>query len=128
MDLLDLLFTNWEGLVGGVVVRGCHGNSNHKMIEFSIIGEVRSGVRRTATLDIQRADFGLLKSLLNRVPSELVLKSRGVQEGQEGSLKGAGAGRTHVPKDKPVREKTSLAKQRALAGSQGKKESFPPLE
>jgi len=28
---LDLLFANREGLVGGVVVGGCHGRSDHEM-------------------------------------------------------------------------------------------------
>lgn len=32
--MLDLLFVNREGLVGYVVVRGCHEHSDHKMIEF----------------------------------------------------------------------------------------------
>jgi len=33
---LDLLFTNREGLVGDMVVRGCLGLSDHEMIEFSV--------------------------------------------------------------------------------------------
>ncbi|KAK4821662.1 LOW QUALITY PROTEIN: hypothetical protein QYF61_027130 [Mycteria americana] len=49
------------------------------MIE--ILGEVRSGIIRTATLDFQRADFGLFRRLVDRVPWEAVLKGKGVQEG-----------------------------------------------
>ncbi|KAK4826886.1 hypothetical protein QYF61_012074 [Mycteria americana] len=71
---LDLLFVNREGLVGDVMVGGCLGQSDHEMIEFSILGEVRRGVSRTATLDFQRADFGLLRRLVDRVPWEAVLK------------------------------------------------------
>ncbi|GAB0202630.1 hypothetical protein GRJ2_002728600 [Grus japonensis] len=78
---LDLLFTNREGLVGDVVVGGCLGLSNHEMIEFSIHGEVRRGISRTATMDFWRADFGLLRTLVERVPWETVLKGKGVQEG-----------------------------------------------
>ncbi|KAK4830740.1 hypothetical protein QYF61_013190 [Mycteria americana] len=37
-------------------------------------------VKRTATLDFQRADFGLFRSLVDRVPWEAVLKGKGVQE------------------------------------------------
>jgi len=33
-----------------------------------------------------------------------------------------------VPKDEPVRKKTSLDEQRALAGTQEKEESLSPLE
>ncbi|PKU42862.1 hypothetical protein llap_6836 [Limosa lapponica baueri] len=39
---LDLLFTNREGLVGDVVVRGSLGLSDHEMVKFSIIREVPS--------------------------------------------------------------------------------------
>lgn len=39
--LLDLLFTNTEGLVGNVGVRSCLGQRDHK-IAFSIPGEVMS--------------------------------------------------------------------------------------
>ena len=79
--LLDLLFANRERLVGDVTVVGRLGHSDHKMIEFLIIGEVRRGVSRTATLDLQRADFGLFRRLIGRVPWEAVPKGEGVQEG-----------------------------------------------
>jgi len=36
---LDLLFTNKEGLVGDVVLRGHLGLSDHEMTEFSVCGE-----------------------------------------------------------------------------------------
>ncbi|KAK4825507.1 hypothetical protein QYF61_000020 [Mycteria americana] len=39
------------------------------------------GVSRTATLDFWRADFGLFRGLVDRVPWEAVLKGKGVQEG-----------------------------------------------
>ncbi|KAK4830361.1 hypothetical protein QYF61_010138 [Mycteria americana] len=44
-------------------------------------GEVARGVSRTATLDFRRADFGLLRRLVERVPWEAALKGKGVQEG-----------------------------------------------
>ncbi|KAF1425232.1 hypothetical protein FQV24_0000448, partial [Spheniscus mendiculus] len=74
---LDLL----EGLVGDVMIGGRLGHSDHEMIEFSILREVRRGVSRTAPLDFRRADFGLLRGLIDRVPWEAVLKGKGVQEG-----------------------------------------------
>ena len=43
---LDLLFTNREGLVGDVVVRGCLGISDHEMREFLVCGEVKRGASR----------------------------------------------------------------------------------
>jgi len=44
--LLDLLFTNREGLVGGVVVRGHLELINHEMTEFSVHCEVKRGVEQ----------------------------------------------------------------------------------
>ena len=62
--LLDLLFTNREGLVGGVMVGGCLGLSDREMIEFSIWGEARKGVSKTTAMDFRRANFGLFEALV----------------------------------------------------------------
>ncbi|KAK4810178.1 hypothetical protein QYF61_010951 [Mycteria americana] len=78
---LDLLFTNREGLVSHVTVGGCLGQSDHEMIEFLIRGEAARGVSKTATLDFWRADFGLFRRPVERVPWEAALKGKGVQEG-----------------------------------------------
>ena len=40
---LDLMFTNRERLVGDVELRSCLGQSDHRMAEFSILGEVTRG-------------------------------------------------------------------------------------
>ena len=40
-----------EGLVGDVEGGRCLGKSDHKMVEFSILGEVRMEASKTATLD-----------------------------------------------------------------------------
>ena len=78
---LDLLFTNREGLVGDVEVGGCLGQSDHDMVEFSILGGVRTGNSKTTTLDFWRADFELFRRLVGGVPWGSVLESKGVQEG-----------------------------------------------
>ena len=65
---LDFFLVNREGLVGDGKAGGCLGHSNHELIEFLILGKVRRGVSRTATLGFQRANFGLLKRLVGRVP------------------------------------------------------------
>ncbi|KAK4824656.1 hypothetical protein QYF61_017029 [Mycteria americana] len=78
---LDLLFTNREGLVSHVMVGGRLGQSDHEMIEFLIRGETARGVSKTATLDFRRADFGLFRRLVERVPWEAALMGKGVQEG-----------------------------------------------
>ncbi|KAK4819525.1 hypothetical protein QYF61_006018, partial [Mycteria americana] len=51
------------------------------MTEFLIHGEAARGVSKTATLDFRRADFGLCRRLVERVPWEAALKGKGVQEG-----------------------------------------------
>ena len=66
--LLDLLFMNREGLVGGVMVGGRLGLRDHEMIEFSILGEAKKVVSKTTTMDFRRANFGLFKALVERVP------------------------------------------------------------
>ena len=78
--LLDLLFTNSEGLVGDVKAGGCLGQSDHETVEFSILGDVRRVTSKTAVLNFQRADFDLLGTLVAGVPWELLLKGKGVQE------------------------------------------------
>ena len=66
--LLDLLFTNREGLVGDVEVGGCLGQCDHDVVEFLILAGVRRGNSKTATLDFLRADFELFRRLVGRVP------------------------------------------------------------
>ena len=67
--------------MGDVVARGCLGLSNHEMIEFWILGEVGRGVSKTTIMDFWRADFGLFRTLVERVPWETVLNGKGVREG-----------------------------------------------
>ena len=78
--LLDLLFTNSEGLVGDVKAGDCLGQSDHKILEFSVLGDVRSVTSKTALLNFQRADFDLFRPLVAGVPWESRLKGKGVQE------------------------------------------------
>ena len=61
--ILDLLFVNREGL-GDTKVGGHLGQRDHEMIDFSILVEPWRGVSRTATTDFQRADFGLLQTMI----------------------------------------------------------------
>ena len=59
-----------------MVVGNCLGQSDHEMVEFSILGEARKGTSKTAVLDFHRADFELFRTLVGRVPWEVVLKGR----------------------------------------------------
>ncbi|PKU39622.1 adaptin ear-binding coat-associated protein 1 [Limosa lapponica baueri] len=66
--LLDLLLVNRDELVGEVKVGGRLGHSDHETIGFSILGETRRGITKTATLDFLRANFDLFRRLLDKIP------------------------------------------------------------
>ena len=51
-----------------MVVRGHLRLSDHDMIEFSILGEVRRRVSRTTAMDFRRSDYGLFRTLAGRLP------------------------------------------------------------
>ena len=53
--------------MGDVEVGGCLGQSDHDIVEFSILAGVRRGNSKTATLDFQRADFELFRRLVGRL-------------------------------------------------------------
>ena len=81
-------------------------------------------------MHFQRADFGLFRTL-----SESQGESPEGQRGparldilQGGSLKGTGAGCSHVPQDEPKGKAIGLAKQGALTGTQGENEGLPLME
>lgn len=49
-------------------VGDCLGQSNHEIVEFSILGDVRRVTSKTAILNFQRADFDLFRTLVAGVP------------------------------------------------------------
>ncbi|GAB0179239.1 hypothetical protein GRJ2_000389200 [Grus japonensis] len=78
--MLDLIFTNKEGLVGDVKLKGSLGCSDHKMVEFTILRAARRAHSKLTTLDFRRADFGLFRDLLGRVPWDKALEGREAQD------------------------------------------------
>ena len=78
--LLDLLLANREGLVGDGKVGDCLGQSDHGIVEFSVLGDVRRVTSKSALLSLQRADFDLFRMLVAGVPWEWLLPGKGVQE------------------------------------------------
>ena len=57
----------------------CLGQSDHEIVEFSILGDVRRVTSKTAILNFKRADFDPFRTLVARVPWELLFKGEGVQ-------------------------------------------------
>ncbi|GAB0209359.1 hypothetical protein GRJ2_003401600 [Grus japonensis] len=78
--VLDLVVTNKEGLVGDVKLKGSLGCSDHKMVEFKILRAARRAHSKLTTLDFRRADFGLFRDLLGRIPWDKALDGRGAQD------------------------------------------------
>jgi len=59
------------------------GHSDQEILDFTVLVEPQRGVSRTATLDLQRADFSFFRSMVKRVPWEVFLEGMGAQEGWE---------------------------------------------
>ncbi|GAB0202682.1 mitochondrial enolase superfamily member 1 [Grus japonensis] len=78
--MLDLILTNKEGLVGDVKLKGSLGCSDHEMVEFKILRAARRALSKLTTLDFRRADFGLFRDLLARIPWDKALEGRGAQD------------------------------------------------
>ncbi|GAB0208014.1 hypothetical protein GRJ2_003267100 [Grus japonensis] len=78
--MLDLVLTNKEGLVGDVKLKGSLGCSDHEMVEFRILRAARRALSKLPTLDFRRADFGLFRDLLGRVPWDKAPEGRGAQD------------------------------------------------
>lgn len=78
--LLHLILMTKEELVGEVKVRDSFGSSDHELIEFRILRGGNRAKSSIPTLDFKRANFGLSKDLLKRIPWGMVLEWRGVQE------------------------------------------------
>ncbi|GAB0175756.1 hypothetical protein GRJ2_000040800 [Grus japonensis] len=78
--MLDLVLTNKEGLVGDIKLKGSLGCSDLEMVEFKILRAARRAHSKLTTLDFRRADFGLFRDLLGRIPWDKVLEGRGAQD------------------------------------------------
>ncbi|GAB0190424.1 hypothetical protein GRJ2_001507700 [Grus japonensis] len=97
--MLDLIFTNKEGLVGDIKLKGSLGYSDHEMVEFRILRAARRACSKLTTLefrilraarracsklttlDFRRADFCLFRDLLGRIPWDKALEGTGAQDG-----------------------------------------------
>ncbi|GAB0187084.1 alpha-actinin-2 [Grus japonensis] len=78
--MLDLVLINKEGLVGNAKLKGSLVCSDHEMVQFGILRAARRAHSKLITLDSRRADFGLFRDLLGRVPWDKALEGGGAQE------------------------------------------------
>ncbi|PKU44220.1 glycerol kinase [Limosa lapponica baueri] len=79
-DLLDLILTKKQGLIGDMKIKSSLGCSGHEMVEFRILRAGRRVKFKLTTLDYRIAGFGLFKDLLGRVKWDQVLEGRRAQE------------------------------------------------
>lgn len=56
------------------------GCSDHHIVEFKILMTVKRSRSKPTALDLRRADFGLFKDLISRVPGDRALEGRVAQE------------------------------------------------
>jgi len=78
--MLDLVLINKEGLMGNVKVKGSRGCNDHEMVELKILRAARRVHSKLTTLEFRRADFGLCRDLLGKVPWDEALEGRGARE------------------------------------------------
>ncbi|GAB0205636.1 hypothetical protein GRJ2_003029200 [Grus japonensis] len=78
--MLGLILTNKEDLVGDVKLKGSLGCSDHEMVEFRILRAARRALSKLTALDFSRADFGLFRDVLGRIPWDKALEGRGAQD------------------------------------------------
>ncbi|RMC09738.1 hypothetical protein DUI87_13525 [Hirundo rustica rustica] len=55
-----------EGLVSEMEIHDCLGHNDHEAIKFKICVDRRKSASKTATLDMRRADFRLLRELVSK--------------------------------------------------------------
>uniref|UniRef100_K7F1Q8 Reverse transcriptase domain-containing protein n=1 Tax=Pelodiscus sinensis TaxID=13735 RepID=K7F1Q8_PELSI len=77
---LDLLLTNREELIGDVEVGDNLGSSDHEMVDFRILTKGRKESSKIHTLDFKKADFDSLRDLMERIPWDVNMKGKGVQD------------------------------------------------
>ncbi|GAB0177051.1 mitochondrial enolase superfamily member 1 [Grus japonensis] len=78
--MLDLVLINKEALVGNMKLKGSLGCSDHDIVEFKILRAAGRAHSKLTTLDLRRADFGLFRDLLGRIPWDKTLEGRGAQD------------------------------------------------
>ena len=61
-------------------LKGSLGCGDHELLEFKILRAVRRAHSKLTALDFRRADFGLIRNLLGRVPRHEVLEGKAAQE------------------------------------------------
>uniref|UniRef100_K7EXH4 Endonuclease/exonuclease/phosphatase domain-containing protein n=1 Tax=Pelodiscus sinensis TaxID=13735 RepID=K7EXH4_PELSI len=78
--VLDLILTNREELVENLKVEGGLGESDHEIIEFTILRKGRRENSKIEIMDFRKADFAKLRELIGKVPGESRLRGKTTEE------------------------------------------------
>ena len=78
--ILDLMVTNATELTGDVKIGGSLGYSDHALEEFAVLQDMGQAKSKVWTLNFRKADFQLLKELVNRTPWETAVRDRGAEQ------------------------------------------------
>ena len=65
--MLDLLLTNMSELIGDIRIGGCLGCSNHGMVEFKLLKDVRETKSKIRKFNFRIAKFQLFRELVSKV-------------------------------------------------------------
>ncbi|KAF7243602.1 Protein ROOT HAIR DEFECTIVE 3 [Varanus komodoensis] len=79
--ILDSILTNRDGLVDKITM-GTLGESDHAILEFSIIKETKVNCSQTHTLDFKKADFHELRTMISKVPWQLLREKESKRGGK----------------------------------------------
>lgn len=77
---LDLVLTNKEGLVKDMKVGGRLGCSDQEMVEFMIMCSGPRPISKNTDLEFGKANFGLIKELLGKIPWDRTIEGMKAQE------------------------------------------------
>lgn len=78
--LLCFILTNKKQLVGADMVEGSLACSDHEIVEFRTLRIKKKVTSKLTILDFKRADFGVFKNLIGRIPWNKALEGTDVQE------------------------------------------------
>jgi len=65
--MLDLLLTNRSELISDIRIGGCLGCSNHGMVEFKLLKDVRETKSKIRNFNFRIAKFQLFRELVSKV-------------------------------------------------------------
>ncbi|KAK4828824.1 hypothetical protein QYF61_000881 [Mycteria americana] len=75
-----LLVPNTSELISDVKIGGSLGCSDHALVEFAVLRDMGQAKSKVRTLNFRKANFQLFKELVNRTPSETVLRDKGAEQ------------------------------------------------